>query len=206
MVLISVTLLRAPCSIHQYWWASWPLMISLGKKYKFLSSRIDKKWRQYQTNRIKSAQGSGWSLWSVPGLETHVVVVGKHWWSKLCFKWGPCQSLVESTLYSPGSFVSSQATEIAIEHAKKRLQMPPILPERKPISDVLCVDTILDGMDTAKYVFTDITYSIPHRVHTHCFHFVLVWFANGCKAFCKYTTVSLMSYCASSGMSINQPV
>lgn len=74
----------------------------------------------------------------------------------------------------PDSFVSSQATEIAIEHAKKRLQMPPVLPERKPISDVLCVDTILDGMDTAKYVFTDITYSIPHRVGTHCFHFVLV--------------------------------
>lgn len=72
------------------------------------------------------------------------------------------------------SFVSSQATENAIEHAKKRLQMPPILPERKPINDVLCVDTILDGMDTAKYVFTDITYSIPHRVETHCFHFVLV--------------------------------
>ncbi|XP_076591390.1 small ribosomal subunit protein mS22 [Chaetodon auriga] len=56
-----------------------------------------------------------------------------------------------------------QATELAKEQAKKLLQMPPILPERKPISDVLCEDKILDGMDTAKYVFTDITYGIPHR-------------------------------------------
>ncbi|KAK2846887.1 hypothetical protein Q5P01_009886 [Channa striata] len=56
-----------------------------------------------------------------------------------------------------------QAVEAATEQAKKLLQMPPILPERKPISDVLSEDKILDGMDTAKYVFTDITYNIPHR-------------------------------------------
>lgn len=56
--------------------------------------------------------------------------------------------------------------ELATEQAKKRLQMPPVLPERKPIDDVLSEDKILDGMDTAKYVFTDITYSIPHRVST----------------------------------------
>lgn len=62
----------------------------------------------------------------------------------------------------------SQATEIAMEQAKKRLQMPPVLPERKPINDVLCVDKMLDGMDTAKYIFTDITYNIPHRVGACC--------------------------------------
>ncbi|XP_018539630.1 28S ribosomal protein S22, mitochondrial [Lates calcarifer] len=56
-----------------------------------------------------------------------------------------------------------QAMEVATQQAKKLLQMPPVLPERKPISDVLSVDKILDGMDTAKYVFTDITYNIPHR-------------------------------------------
>lgn len=44
------------------------------------------------------------------------------------------------------------------------LKMPPVLPERKPIDDVLSEDKILDGMDTAKFVFTDITYNIPHRV------------------------------------------
>lgn len=56
--------------------------------------------------------------------------------------------------------------ESAKEEAKKLLQMPPVLPERKPINDVLSEDKILDGMDTAKYVFTDITYDIPHRVGT----------------------------------------
>ncbi|XP_070685199.1 small ribosomal subunit protein mS22 [Pempheris klunzingeri] len=56
-----------------------------------------------------------------------------------------------------------QATELATEQAKKLLQMPPVLPERKPINDVLSEDKILDGMDTAKYVFTDITYNTPHR-------------------------------------------
>ncbi|XP_071327807.1 small ribosomal subunit protein mS22 [Trachinotus anak] len=56
-----------------------------------------------------------------------------------------------------------QAVESARVQAKKLLQMPPVLPERKPISDVLSEDKILDGMDTAKYVFTDITYNIPHR-------------------------------------------
>ncbi|KAM3615934.1 uncharacterized protein V6R79_009896 [Siganus canaliculatus] len=56
-----------------------------------------------------------------------------------------------------------QAVDEATEQAKKLLQMPPVLPERKPITDVLSEDKILDGMDTAKFVFTDITYSIPHR-------------------------------------------
>ncbi|XP_034557803.1 28S ribosomal protein S22, mitochondrial [Notolabrus celidotus] len=56
-----------------------------------------------------------------------------------------------------------QAMELAAEQAKKLLKMPPVLQERKPIDDVLSVDKILDGMDTAKLVFTDITYNIPHR-------------------------------------------
>ncbi|XP_061774863.1 28S ribosomal protein S22, mitochondrial [Nerophis ophidion] len=67
-----------------------------------------------------------------------------------------------------------QAMESAEEKAKKMLQMPPVLPERKPINDVLSVDTVLDGMDTAKYVFTDITYNIPHRER-----FILVRETNG---------------------------
>ncbi|XP_058488995.1 28S ribosomal protein S22, mitochondrial [Solea solea] len=56
-----------------------------------------------------------------------------------------------------------QAVAVATEQAKKLLQMPPVLQERTPINDVLSEDKILDGMDTAKYVFTDITYNIPHR-------------------------------------------
>lgn len=72
------------------------------------------------------------------------------------------------TFYSVAT-IYFQAMELATEKAKKLLQMPPVLPERKPISDILSVDKILDGMDTAKYVFTDITYNIPDRVSTFTF-------------------------------------
>lgn len=48
--------------------------------------------------------------------------------------------------------------------AKLLLKMPPVLPERKPINNVISEDQILEGMDTAKYVFTDINFNIPHRV------------------------------------------
>nr|XP_025737313.1 28S ribosomal protein S22, mitochondrial isoform X1 [Callorhinus ursinus] len=56
-----------------------------------------------------------------------------------------------------------EATRKAIEAAKVRLKMPPVLEERAPINDVLAEDKILEGTETAKYVFTDISYSIPHR-------------------------------------------
>ncbi|KAG7319572.1 hypothetical protein KOW79_016715 [Hemibagrus wyckioides] len=56
-----------------------------------------------------------------------------------------------------------EAVKKAEEEAQRMLKMPPVLPERQPIDDVLCEDKILEGMDTAKYVFTDITYNIPHR-------------------------------------------
>ncbi|XP_072524698.1 small ribosomal subunit protein mS22 [Salminus brasiliensis] len=56
-----------------------------------------------------------------------------------------------------------EAAQKAQAQAKKLLKMPPVLPERKPIKDVLCEDKMLEGMDKAKYVFTDITYNIPHR-------------------------------------------
>lgn len=42
--------------------------------------------------------------------------------------------------------------------------MPPVLDEREPIDDVLAEDKILEGVETTKYIFTDLTYSIPHRV------------------------------------------
>ncbi|KAJ3590200.1 hypothetical protein NHX12_008154 [Muraenolepis orangiensis] len=56
-----------------------------------------------------------------------------------------------------------EATHLAREQAEKLLKMPPVLPERKPINDVLSVDPILEGIETAKLVFTDITFTIPHR-------------------------------------------
>ncbi|XP_010219775.1 PREDICTED: 28S ribosomal protein S22, mitochondrial [Tinamus guttatus] len=57
-----------------------------------------------------------------------------------------------------------EATRKAIEEAKEKLRMPPVLNEREPIDDVLAEDKILEGTETAKYVFTDLTYSTPHRV------------------------------------------
>ncbi|KAJ8256330.1 hypothetical protein COCON_G00184820 [Conger conger] len=56
-----------------------------------------------------------------------------------------------------------EATQKATEEARKRLKMPPVLPERQPVDDILADDKILEGMDTAKYVFTDITFNISHR-------------------------------------------
>uniref|UniRef100_A0A2K6AC05 28S ribosomal protein S22, mitochondrial n=1 Tax=Mandrillus leucophaeus TaxID=9568 RepID=A0A2K6AC05_MANLE len=56
-----------------------------------------------------------------------------------------------------------EATRQAVEAAKVRLKMPPVLEERVPINDVLAEDTILEGTETTKYMFTDISYSIPHR-------------------------------------------
>ncbi|XP_062070028.1 small ribosomal subunit protein mS22 [Lepus europaeus] len=56
-----------------------------------------------------------------------------------------------------------EARRKAVEAAKIRLKMPPVLEERVPINDVLAEDKILEGTETAKYVFTDISYSIPHR-------------------------------------------
>ncbi|XP_048845151.1 28S ribosomal protein S22, mitochondrial [Brienomyrus brachyistius] len=56
-----------------------------------------------------------------------------------------------------------EARQKAIEEAKMKLKMPPVLPERKPINDILSQDKFLAGMETAKYVFTDITFQTPHR-------------------------------------------
>lgn len=56
-----------------------------------------------------------------------------------------------------------EATQLARVEAQKLLRMAPVLPEREPIHDVLSEDKILEDMDTAKYVFTDITFNIPHR-------------------------------------------
>ncbi|KAM9187398.1 small ribosomal subunit protein mS22 isoform 1-T1 [Dugong dugon] len=56
-----------------------------------------------------------------------------------------------------------EATTQAVEAAKVQLKMPPVLEERAPINDVLAEDKILEGSETAKYVFTDISYNIPHR-------------------------------------------
>ncbi|XP_069505685.1 small ribosomal subunit protein mS22 [Ambystoma mexicanum] len=57
----------------------------------------------------------------------------------------------------------AEAKERAVAAAEQRLKMPPVLEERLPIDDVLAEDKLLEGTENAKYVFTDITYSTPHR-------------------------------------------
>ncbi|NXC18051.1 RT22 protein, partial [Corythaeola cristata] len=44
-----------------------------------------------------------------------------------------------------------EATRKAIEEAKEKLIMPPVLNEREPINDVLSEDTFLEGTETTKY-------------------------------------------------------
>ncbi|KAM4693656.1 small ribosomal subunit protein mS22 [Discoglossus pictus] len=56
-----------------------------------------------------------------------------------------------------------QSLQRAAGAAEKYLEMPPVLSERKPIDEVLAKDDILCDIETSKYVFTDITYSTPHR-------------------------------------------
>ena len=52
-----------------------------------------------------------------------------------------------------------------VEHkTETKLQMPPLLNEWKPIDNVLSVNPELQGFDTAKYVFTDISFGISNRV------------------------------------------
>jgi small subunit ribosomal protein S22 len=50
------------------------------------------------------------------------------------------------------------------QKTETKLQMPPLLKEWKPIDDVLSVNPELQGFDTAKYVFTDISFGISNRV------------------------------------------
>ncbi|XP_056420516.1 28S ribosomal protein S22, mitochondrial isoform X2 [Hyla sarda] len=56
-----------------------------------------------------------------------------------------------------------ESLQKAVVAAQQYLEMPPMPSEREPIEETLAVDEILDGTETTKMVFTDITYSTPHR-------------------------------------------
>lgn len=55
------------------------------------------------------------------------------------------------------------AVAAARAQAEVLLQMPPELEERRPIADLLSHEPPLEGHDSAKFVFTDITLNVPHR-------------------------------------------
>ncbi|GAB1866996.1 28S ribosomal protein S22, mitochondrial [Camponotus japonicus] len=56
-----------------------------------------------------------------------------------------------------------EATKAAERRAQKYLQMPPVVKQRVDSSVLLCEDPALKGHDTAKYIFTDITYDLNDR-------------------------------------------
>jgi len=56
-----------------------------------------------------------------------------------------------------------EAKKEANYRAKKYLQMPPVVKQRVDITAPLCKDVGLQRYDTAKYVFTDITYGLKER-------------------------------------------
>lgn len=55
------------------------------------------------------------------------------------------------------------AKDKAQQKAKRYLQMPPVVKQRSEISKVLDKDIALLHYDTAKYVFTDITFGLKDR-------------------------------------------
>nr|CAG4652064.1 EOG090X0AW0 [Triops cancriformis] len=64
-------------------------------------------------------------------------------------------------------FMTQEELDKALEEAKRKaedkLQMPPLLEERKPINEVLSSDPEIQGLDNCSYVFTDITYGVSDR-------------------------------------------
>lgn len=54
-----------------------------------------------------------------------------------------------------------EALSEANDKANEMLQMPPVLLPRKPIDRVLSNDPALQGLETARFVFTDITFGVP---------------------------------------------
>ena len=59
-----------------------------------------------------------------------------------------------------------QAFKIAMKKAEEKLQMPPVVPVRKEIDYVFSNDAELQGYDTSKYIFTDISFGKTDRVST----------------------------------------
>ncbi|XP_042313960.1 28S ribosomal protein S22, mitochondrial [Sceloporus undulatus] len=96
-----------------------------------------------------------------------------------------------------------EVTRQATETAKERLKMPPVLSEREPINDVLADDKILDGTESHKYVFTDITYSTPHRER-----FIVVRETNGIlrKATWEERDRMIQIYFPKEGRKLNPPL
>ncbi|RVE44437.1 hypothetical protein evm_010914 [Chilo suppressalis] len=64
-------------------------------------------------------------------------------------------------------FLTNEALEAELAKANKKadrlLQMPPVVKIQQPINEILSEDPALIGYDTAKYLFTDITFGIANE-------------------------------------------
>lgn len=64
-------------------------------------------------------------------------------------------------------FMTEEELQSSLQEAKQKaeemLQMPPVVAPRKPIDKVLSNDPALKGLETAKFVFTDITFGTPNE-------------------------------------------
>ena len=61
-------------------------------------------------------------------------------------------------------FFSPQLQSAAQHRMQYRLQIPPFMKAREPITDVLSSDPELQGLDSSKLIFTDITFGVKDRV------------------------------------------
>lgn len=50
------------------------------------------------------------------------------------------------------------------EKAKEKVQMPPIVPLRTDLGQVLDINKDIIGFDNSKFVFTDITFGVSDKV------------------------------------------
>lgn len=61
-------------------------------------------------------------------------------------------------------FMTDEELQESLKDADKRadefLQMPPVLPARKPLNKILSYDPALQGLETSRLVFTDITFGV----------------------------------------------
>lgn len=51
-----------------------------------------------------------------------------------------------------------------MKKANQQLQMPPLVPIKEDVAEVLQDEPKLIGFDNAKYIFTDITYGVKEKV------------------------------------------
>lgn len=70
----------------------------------------------------------------------------------------------KKTIFPKYKFMTDKELNEALEETQRKaqvlLQMPPVVPVRRPIDRVLSRDPALQGLETSRLVFTDITFGL----------------------------------------------